>query len=170
MSNPLTPEIAKAITRQEGWGPGTASYRNNNPGNIMDYEYYKQTGGKFRLQKYNSLEEGTAALYKLIDKYIDAGHTLISFFSKYAPSGHGDNDPNAYARNVASWTGLPLDVPLKQVTLQAPTAVPGQQLAATGPDDGGAAPGPVSEAGIGTLPLLLIAGTVGAALWYLIGD
>ncbi len=160
MSNPITPALADAITKQEGFFPGSASYKNNNPGNIMDLGYYRQTG-QFRLQAYSTLEEGRAALESLIDKYISAGHTLTSFFAKYAPSGHGGNDPNIYAKNVAGWLGIPVDVPLAQVTQVAggtPTPANGETEA------------PATEAGVSTVPLLLVSGAVGAFLWWWMGD
>lgn len=177
MSNPnLTKALADAITRQEGFFPGSAAYKNNNPGNIMDLEYYKKTGGQFRLQTYATLEEGRAALEKLVDRYISAGHTLTSFFAKYAPSGHGDNNPNIYAKNVAGWLGLPLDVPLNQIDLApSPTSPNGAEvLASTAPTGGGGIEesfdGTTTESGMSTLPLLLITGAVGAALWWWMGD
>lgn len=168
MSTPLTSALADAITRQEGFFPGSASYKNNNPGNIMDLGYYRQTG-QFKLQAYPTLEAGRAALESLVDKYIAAGHTLTSFFAKYAPAGHGANDPNIYARNVAGWLGIPMDAPLKQINLApAPATTPGVEVATATETDGEIAP--ATESGIATMPLLLATGAVGAFLWWWLGD
>ena len=159
MANPLTNALADAITRQEGFFPGSASYNNNNPGNIMDLAYYRQTG-QFRLQAYPTLEAGREALESLVDKYISAGHTLTSFFAKYAPSGHGGNDPGVYARNVSGWLGIPMDVPLAQVAAGAvPPANPagGPEIPADAGD---------GEKGASALPLLALAGAVGALWWW----
>jgi hypothetical protein len=168
MSTPLTSALADAITRQEGFFPGSASYQNNNPGNIMDLGYYRQTG-QFKLQAYPTLEAGRAALESLVDKYIAAGHTLTSFFAKYAPSSHEGNDPGAYARNVAGWLGIPLDAPLNQIQLAPPPATPGVEVAGATPADGELPP-LVAESGIATMPLLIATGAVGAFLWWWLGD
>ena len=172
MSTPLTAALADAITRQEGFFPGSASYQNNNPGNIMDLGYYRQTG-QFKLQAYPTLEAGRAALESLVDKYIAAGHTLTSFFAKYAPAGHGGNDPNVYARNVAGWLGIPMDIPLAQVGPpkveeigNAPNTAPTVDLMAAN----GGGDTPATESGIATMPLLLATGAVGAFLWWWLGD
>lgn len=159
MSSELTNKLADAITRQEGFFPGSASYKNNNPGNIMDLAYYKQTG-QFKLQSYPTLEAGRAALESLVDRYIEAGHTLTSFFAKYAPAGHGGNDPNIYAKNVAGWLGIPMDAPLKQINLAPPPATPGVEGEIV----------PATESGIATMPLLIATGAVGAFLWWWLGD
>jgi len=117
MSNLIT-AISAAITRQENAPP---SY--NNPGAIMDVTYYKETGGKFRLQQYPTLAEGVSALHRLVQVYVTRGETLESFFAKYAPSGHGGNNPQVYAGNVAQWLGIPTNVKLS-------TLVDGYQIPA----------------------------------------
>lgn len=162
----LTQALADAITRQEGFFPGSVSYQANNPGNIMDLAYYKQTG-KFRVQTYATLEEGRAALEKLIDNYIAAGHTLTSFFAKYAPSGHGDNNVNTYVNNVASWLSIPTDVPLAQISQQVGEGVGVTDLPVGDP----VAPNvSTSSAGGVNLPLLALMGAAGAAIWWWLGD
>jgi len=157
MSTNIVPALAEAITKQEGFFPGSVAYRNNNPGNIMDLDYYKQTGS-FRVKSFATLEEGTKALYSLIEKYIGQGHTLLSFFAKYAPGGHGANDPNQYAKNVSQWTGLPLDVPLNTIGAGAGTTVEEQ-----GQPQGGEGP----EVGASLLPLVAGVGILGLAVWWL---
>lgn len=121
----LIDALAAAIARQENVNP-----KFNNPGAIMDVEYYKQTK-QFRLQQYGSMEEGWQALKQLVGKYVDRGETLTSFFTKYAPSGHGANNPSNYASNVATWLGIPTNVELRQLlpSFNLPANFhPGQQL------------------------------------------
>lgn len=117
----LVDAIAVAIARQEKTNPTL-----NNPGAIMDVQYYKQTGGKFRLQQFATLAEGVTALKKLIRIYIDRGETLSSFFAKYAPTGHGNNNSNSYANNVANWLGISKNIKLSSLE---PSYVPPPQLA-----------------------------------------
>jgi hypothetical protein len=114
MASSLASSIASAITQVENTNPSL-----NNPGGIMDYNYYKQTG-QFRLQQYPSLEAGQDALLNLTQKYVDQGNTLDSFFGNYAPYGHGNNDPAVYAQTVSSKIGIPTDVPLNTISSNGP--------------------------------------------------
>lgn len=155
----LISTLADAITKQEGFFPGSVSAKNNNPGNIMDLDYFKSTG-QFRVKAFATLEEGRAALEKLISNYIGQGHTLISFFNKYAPGGHGANDPTIYAKNVAGWTGIPVDVPLN--TLPGDIGGPGIKTEDAG--DGVSS----GEGGFSLLPLLAGMGILGVAFWWLL--
>lgn len=106
--------IADAIQQMEGWKPGSVSYVNNNPGNIMDLAYYKQTG-KFRVQTYPSYAAGRQALESLIGSYAAQGATIESMFRKYAPEGHGNNNPAIYADYVASAVGVPKSTPVSSI-------------------------------------------------------
>jgi len=108
-STSLVQSIASAITSMEGANPST-----NNPGNIMDLAYYQQTGN-FRVQQYPTLEAGQSALDSLISSYISRGYNLNQFFATYAPSGHGNNDPVAYANYVSQKVGVDPTVPLANV-------------------------------------------------------
>lgn len=94
-----------AIKRNEGFYPGSAAYRNNNPGNLM---------GPNGLRTFSTLSEGEAALRKQIDTNIGRDLTLREFFGGkpgvYA--GYDKTDP-LYAAKVSQWTGLPLDAKLK---------------------------------------------------------
>ncbi len=109
MANSLISSIASAIAQVENTNPSL-----NNPGGIMDYNYYKQTG-QFRLQQYPTPQAGQDALEALTAKYVAQGNTLDSFFGNYAPYGHGSNDPAVYAQTVSKAIGVPVDVPLNQV-------------------------------------------------------
>lgn len=127
--SPTVEAIAQAITRQEQVDP-----RYNNPGALMDVAYYHQTG-QFRLMTFASLADGLAALYSQIQTNIDRGLTLQEFFAGkpgvyggYAPSGHGGNDPGVYAANVSNWTGIPLGVPIRNVSYSGGTQGPALPL------------------------------------------
>lgn len=92
-------------------GRSTKGVKNNNPGNIMDYNYYKSTGGDFRVNSYSSLEEGYASMISLLTRYINGQKfgekldTLVKVLNKWAPREHG-NDPDAYSNFVSSQTGI----------------------------------------------------------------
>ena len=119
MSIDIVNSISQAITKQENISSVQPTL--NNPGGLMDVPFYRQTG-KFRLASYNTPEEGQAALAQTVSAYVKQGITLEEMFAKYAPSGHGANDPATYATNVSSWTGIPLGVPLNQVGGEAITS------------------------------------------------
>lgn len=108
-STSLVQGIASAITSMEGANPST-----NNPGNIMDLAYYQQTGN-FRVQQYPTTQAGQSALDSLISNYISRGYNLNQFFATYAPSGHGNNDPTAYANYVSQKIGVDPTIPLASV-------------------------------------------------------
>lgn len=128
-------KFCEAIARMEGWyKPGSLSQRNNNPGNIRKFETITVNGEKKTLvgfQKYNSPQEGWAALEKLVKRYLTGtlsvyqslkwkelwkdravkSPTLYEFFQVYAPDSDGNNSKK-YAEFVAKETGLPLNLPL----------------------------------------------------------
>lgn len=107
--------IAEAITRQEN--VASVDPTANNPGALMDLPYYRATG-EFRLARYSTIEDGMQAMKNTIASYFKQGYSLEGMFAKWAPSGHGANDPVTYAGNVSNWTGIPKNVPLNQITSQ----------------------------------------------------
>lgn len=64
--------------------------RNHNPGCIL---------GKSYATDY----DGYLALIRTLQKPIYANCTAYEIFSTYAPAGHGDNNPAAYATHVINW-------------------------------------------------------------------
>ena len=94
-------------------------YKNKNPGNIRPnaaFTWQGQTGvfdagksGKFLI--FDSFENGIRAVARLIGNYpsIFGVDTLRGFFCKYAPTGDGANDPDAYAKIVAKSVGVDID-------------------------------------------------------------
>lgn len=112
--------VAQAIQTQEGYFPGSTSYKNNNPGNLVASSWtQKQPGyvgvdaGGFAV--FSTADAGTAAMDALITNYANAGYTVQGMMSKWAPAGQGGNDPVLYASNVATAAGVTPDTPLASV-------------------------------------------------------
>jgi hypothetical protein len=121
--------VAEAIARMEGfYVAGSLAQRNNNPGNLM---YAGQAGavpapatfGTFA--KFSTVELGWQALYRQIQLDARRGLTLQQFFQKYAPAGHGGNDPAGYAQFVAARVGAKVSDPLASVIAGTPAPMTG---------------------------------------------
>jgi hypothetical protein len=112
------PSIVRAIAAMEGfYKPGSLASRNNNPGNLRSWGSLPVKDGYV---VFPNVEKGWEALRRQTRKNIDRGLTLEEFFSGkpgvypgYAPSADG-NQPMGYARFVASASGVPLGVPIRQ--------------------------------------------------------
>jgi hypothetical protein len=89
------------------------SWRNNNPGNITvnsqfpeawNYGAYsgKNTSGRFAI--FPTYEAGVEGTQRWMEKR--RSKTIQSYFEAYAPSSEQGNDPNRYAKNVASAIGF----------------------------------------------------------------
>lgn len=113
--------LADAITRQEGFHPGTRAWRNNNPGNIWD----GVGGGKTSriwpslpiddrgFVIYPSVEAGRAALERDLALKVNRGMSLTSLLNMYAPPI--ENNTAAYIANVSTWLGINPSQDLRQV-------------------------------------------------------
>jgi len=126
-------EWAEAIKIYEGWGNGTRSFRNNNPGNL---KYFGQKGsigkdsGGYAI--FNTYQDGMNALMRQLTiaadgtsrAYSARAHdlnkedsrylTLPEFFGVYAP--HRDmNDPTAYALFVANKLQVDPQIQIKEL-------------------------------------------------------
>jgi len=106
--------VTEEEAKKRGIRYPTAAQRHNNPGNIMDLGFYRQTK-RFRLETYPTVEAGFAAAEAWWGRRIREGKTLREAIHIYAPQGHGANDPEAYAAFVAGAVGIPPDVPLSQL-------------------------------------------------------
>jgi len=73
----------------------------NNPGGLM---------GRNGLQKFSSRARGEQAMLKLIRKYIEKQHTLISMFQGWAP----DSVPGVYASLISNHLGISPFVPIME--------------------------------------------------------
>lgn len=135
-ASPLVQSIGAAIVKMENV-PNAAL---NNPFALMDLPYYQQTG-QFRLASYPTYDAGVQAGYNQVQRYVDRGYDLNTFFATYAPAGHGNNDPANYAAFVSQQTGIPLGTPLNTLSdggsLQqyAGGGTTSQQAAAGDPSD-----------------------------------
>jgi len=98
--------VAAAIQQIEGWAPGTRSYRNNNPGNLM---YAGQPGATGQDPQgfaiFPDYQTGLTALDNQITLDASRGQTISQFTSIYAPASDGNN-PTSYAAQIASAAGL----------------------------------------------------------------
>lgn len=124
---------AEAIKKHEGWFIGSRSYRNLNPGNFRYTNYIRSLGaigsddGNYSI--FPTYEKGWQALLQFLRdaqanrlysyrEYARAqGHsvpTLRDFFHVYAPSSDS-NDPDHYAKTVASYIGVSVDIPINQI-------------------------------------------------------
>lgn len=105
--------IAQTIQSVEGYTPGSIAYRNNNPGNLM---YAGQSGATGQDSSgfaiFTSYNAGYQALLNQIQLDASRGMTIQQMMSKYAPAGHGNNDPTAYANIIAANLNVPPDVRL----------------------------------------------------------
>jgi hypothetical protein len=115
----ITAPLANAISVMEGFTrPGTLAVINNNPGNIRTWAGVGRDTLNRGYVVFPSVAAGWTALYKLVDDYIDGRYhggrspNLVEMFRTYAPAADS-NDPDHYARFVASRTGLDLITPLK---------------------------------------------------------
>ena len=101
------PQLATtAIDRDHG-------YRNNNPGNL--------TGSDGNFRKFNSLEEGWAALNNDLNikisgksKVISPDASVQSFINVYAPPV--ENDTVGYVNFIAKETGIDVNTPINKLT------------------------------------------------------
>ena len=118
--------ITDCITRQEGFfAPGqnprfpngSASYRNNNPGNLRSTDYTRRylgaEGENGQLARFKTMADGRRALTEFLREACSnllrsyrGDMSVADFFGKYAPFGDGDNNPIMYAANIVSWAGL----------------------------------------------------------------
>src|SRR5271154_4464845 len=88
--------VAATIQQIEGWAPGTRSYRNNNPGNLM---YVGQAGAIGQDAQgfaiFPDYQTGLTALDNQITLDASRGQTISQFTNIYAPSSDGNN-PTSY--------------------------------------------------------------------------
>lgn len=99
-------ELALAMFRKEAnfASTGSLAQRNNNPGNIRFVGQDGATRGAGNFARWNSLDRGIEAYFKLLDKgyrsFIDR-KDWQGLVNKYAPPV--ENDSNLYARQITQW-------------------------------------------------------------------
>ena len=113
--------VANLIQKQEGYFPGSLSYQNNNPGNLV---YAGQPGATpvtingVTWASFPTYEAGYQALLNQIALQANSGQTIQQFAAQYA-SSPGDN-PTLYAQNIAAAVGLTPTDPLTSADVAAP--------------------------------------------------
>lgn len=116
---------AKAIQEHEGWYPGSRSQRNNNPGNLRFTGYVQRLGATGKdgsnFAIFPSADRGFAALCQFLRDAAEGrlipykgDPTLRQFYRVYAPS-NDNNNPDQYAKVVASKIGVGVDTPIRQL-------------------------------------------------------
>ena len=117
----LMDKWADAIQQHEGWYPGSRSYRNNNPGNIKYIGQKRAIGSDGTFCVFASYEDGRAELIDLLTRASSGKSSLyspemnlIEFYNRYAPSSD-NNNPNAYAKAVASFMGISIYSKIKNI-------------------------------------------------------
>jgi hypothetical protein len=99
--------IAATIQNIEGYYPGSLAYQNNNPGNLI---YVGQSGavqGAGGYAYFPTYNDGLTALKSQIQNYGSRGLTIQQTMDIYAPAGHGNNNPTAYAQRISDAVGAP---------------------------------------------------------------
>jgi hypothetical protein len=114
LPKPIPMNLLRAMAKQEGFFKhGTRAQKNNNPGNI-NYGKFAQTHGATGGDDkgyaiFPTPGVGWAALEALLKTPTYKGRTLREALYTYCPpkgDRRGDNDTDAYIRNVCDWTGL----------------------------------------------------------------
>lgn len=89
---------------------GTYAWLHNNPGNITgpqpNYGQYQDKYGWHNFMTFPTYQAGFDAIAKYLRGPIYRSLNLIQAFNKYAPKGDGGNDPDRYAKEVASAAGV----------------------------------------------------------------
>jgi hypothetical protein len=135
-------DFSKAISRMEGWSPGTEAFLNNNPGNLIAG---KRSTGKSSLGYaiYVKVSDGWADLEDLIQETLKTHPSLTvqTFFAGerasngavieggypgYAPAAdpRGQNQPNQYAWFVAQALKVDPGTELADKLTSIPPALP----------------------------------------------
>lgn len=174
LSQSLVTQIGASIQQQEGWSPGSVSYQNNNPGNLI---YVGQSGavlGAGGFAKFPDYQTGLQAMYNLISYYANQGFSLNQMMAKWAPFGDGNNNPVLYAQTIASQVGIDPDTPISGAVpgVLGSSSVYTLDSVTNDLNAALAAPDLSTAAGIvGSDPVLLGAGVLvgGLLLWTLFG-
>jgi|GEM_PF-5234544 len=134
VATPTIEQWAKAIQKHEGYFPGSASYRNNNPGNFRCSSLIMGELGATscvnNLAVFPTFETGWKALvqfltYAVTDKLRSYRSTmsLLDFYKVYAPSAD-NNSPINYATAVAKDLGVTIDTKISTFLPTTPPPTP----------------------------------------------
>lgn len=97
--------VDAAVQRAKSIGATAEGSADNNPGNLMP-------GGT--IARFTTPADGVAATIRNLQSYPDrfGARTLNQIAARWAPAGHGNNDPAIWARNVGQFSGIDPDAPL----------------------------------------------------------
>jgi hypothetical protein len=105
--------IAATIQQMEGYYPGTASYINNNPGNLMYVGQAGATKSPSGFAVFPTYDDGYQALIAQIQNYANRGLTIDQMMNLYAPAPSATcttacagNNPTLYANTIATALGV----------------------------------------------------------------
>lgn len=121
----LTREYEYADGRKEHWVGGSKSWRNNNPGNIRDFNIPWDGLIGIDAEKFcifNSYEQGKRAIRVDITTKAKRGLTLEQAIYAYAPPQDGNNTEK-YIEHIVYETKISRDTPLSAVIGRIPDIV-----------------------------------------------
>lgn len=159
--------IASAITTEEGYYPGSLSYQNNNPGNLV---YAGQPGaspGAGGFAAFQTLAQGEAALVNQITLDATRGTDvngnpitdLADLIASWAPPS--ENDTASYLANVVNATGYDPNAPLSSLGFDSGAIDTSDDASSSGYSIGGyAIPDGAIAAGAALIAAILIWGMV----------
>jgi hypothetical protein len=107
-------ELARAISKAEGFKPGTKAWRNNNPGNIRrgpDYVHFKT-----KQEGWNALEELLTRVADGRSRVYTTDMNLREFGKRYAQS-------RVWPKNVARVLGVTPETKMWEILDVPPTVV-----------------------------------------------
>lgn len=98
---------------------GSISWRNNNPGNIVNSKFATTNGavgtaGRFAV--FPNEETGLQATVKLLRGKSYENLQLWQVYHKWAPEGDGNNNPSRYANYVSKHSGVALDERIRELS------------------------------------------------------
>lgn len=97
---------------------GSPSWRNNNPGNIVNSKFATTNGavgsaGRFAV--FPNEETGLQTTVKLLRSKNYVNLTLEQVYHRWAPKGDGNNNPSVYANYVSKHSGVPLNKRIREL-------------------------------------------------------
>jgi hypothetical protein len=119
--------LAAAIQTQEGWYPGSVSYRNNNPGNLVFVGQPGASQGAGGFASFSTASAGVAALKNQITldavRGSDAAgrpiNSISDLINSWAPASDPSNDPASYIASVVAQTGYDPNAPLSSLGMSS---------------------------------------------------
>lgn len=108
--------IVAAFAAQEGWfnaDPNVTPRFRNNPIDLMFAGQILAKSGSGGIATFPNPASGIVAAYRQVWLWVQMDYTLTEMVTTQAPPN--ENNTAEYLANVLAWTGLPADVPIKQL-------------------------------------------------------